>query len=77
MITLEKYNQKAHKPTEFHPDELRHKRIISCLGKKGVCHNPIVTFDLFDSVHFMKDTGITIHAIAYRGLEPTTLILER
>ena len=60
-------------PTTFHPQEVANMEIVGYLGKKGVCRNPIVKFDLFDSVHLIPNQN---KAVAYRNQVPTILILK-
>ncbi len=38
--------------------------------------NKALSFDLFDSVHVIRKSKKYYHAIGYRGLEATILILE-
>ena len=78
MKTLEKLEaSRKIRPTEFHPKHLSEMKLYGYIGKTGLCINKNITFDLFDSVHFVKNTGVTIHAMGMNGTKATYLILNK
>ena len=78
MKTLEKLvASRKIRPTEFHPKELVGMKLYGYIGKTGLCINKNITFDLFDSVHLVKNTGVTIHAMGMNGTKATYLILNK
>jgi hypothetical protein len=78
MNTLKKYEQKRGiKPTVFQPEYLSEYKNIQYIPKNGVATNQNVSPDLFDHIVKVKQTGSVIHAIGYRNLVPTFLILRK
>lgn len=78
MKTLEKLEaSRKIRPTEFHPKHLSEMKLYGYIGKVGLCIDKKMTFDLFDSVHFVKSNGITTHAMGVNGTKLTYLILKK
>ena len=78
MKTLQIYEQKRNiKPTVFQPEYLSQYTKIQYIPKNGVATNQNVSSDLFDHIVKVKQTGSVIHAIGYRNLIPTFLILRK
>jgi hypothetical protein len=76
--TLEKYEANRNiKPTIFQPEYLSQYTKIQYIPKNGVATNQNVSSDLFDRIVKVKQTGSVIHAIGYRNLIPTFLILRK
>jgi hypothetical protein len=78
MKTLQIYEAKRNiKPTVFQPEHLAQYKNIQYIPKNGVATNQNVSSDLFDHIVKVKQTGSVIHAIGYRNLVPTFLILRK
>ena len=78
MKTLQIYEEKRNiKPTIFQPEYLAQYTKIQYIPKNGVATNQNVSPDLFDHIVKVKQTGSVIHAIGYRNLIPTFLILRK
>ena len=78
QTTLEKYEVNRNiKPTIFQPEYLSQYTKIQYIPKNGVATNQNVSPDLFDHIVKVKQTGSVIHAIGYRNLIPTFLILRK
>ena len=78
MKTLQIYEQKRNiKQTVFQPEYLAQYTKIQYIPKNGVATNQNVSSELFDEIIKVKQTGSVIHAIGYRNLIPTFLILRK
>lgn len=77
--TLERYKNLAkakQEETKFSPGWLKNCEIDRYLAKKGTAKNPVISFDMFQSVIKMKEIGNIIHAVGINGNKQTLLILK-
>lgn len=80
QTTLNKYKALAkskQEDTKFSPSWLKDTTIERYLAKRGTARNPVITFDMFQSVIKMKEIGNIIHAVGINGDNQTLLILKR
>jgi hypothetical protein len=80
VTTLERYKAIARakqEGTKFSPSWLKDYQIERYLAKKGTASNPIINFDMFQSVIKMKQVENLIHAVGINGDKQTILILKK
>ena len=78
--TLDRYKAIARskqEETKFSPSWLKEYEIERYLAKKGTASNPIINFDMFQSVIKMKQVENLIHAVGINGKNQTILILKK
>lgn len=78
--TLDQYKAIAkskQEDTKFSPAWLKDCQIERYLAKKGTAKNPIICFQMFQSIIKMKEIGNTIHAVGINGKSQTLLILKK